>query len=756
MLDAFKNWNQLDNAGPDKPTTCLRPMVWEERYIILLWLSHLMLTPFDLVSISSTGQADFAVDGIELPAETPAIARRIIQICSCHISLAGRERDAATRLLVRLTLRPDMRSIRLVECLIGWALSSLLPESADSVPKPIYAYIGILSFLSGVIASADNSIISPFLTTLSAKVQLITAEETPVSHEIYSSALARKLIIKILRSITLQALQTEFSVSQPDNMLEDVIDQLLIFLGDKDTPVRFAASKGLSIIAVKLESSLAARITEAVIDGLEEDAFWEDGTVGERVSRSNTRNKGSTSLRRNLTAVNPLKWQGLVLTLSHLIYRRSPPIEQLPDILNALVTALRFEQRSSIGTSIGTSVRDAACFGMWALARRYTTKEILTVDAAAIRAVDDRGHESSILQIISNEVLAAATLDPSGNIRRGASAALQEMIGRHPDTIKEGIPLVQVVDYHAVALRSKALLDVAIPASRLDESYRWSIVDCLLDWRGLGSPDPQSRRFAAEAIGVLATSHSVADMETILVRVQANLESLHSRQVAERHGLLLSLAAIINQSRKRASVENGPGYTFLHCLAGLWDIFCSICRLSDMQLTSVALRPDLTAEAACGLISALSLASSTSQSSSGNMQPPSAESLGSCLDILNLSLLRPEERTIKVSSKAAGDIFNVLDFQRKESLVDSWVATIMADNDLGQLRNSNLLIGRIAALGVVFHYFSSSEPPEISKVREAIIDALLRQIRPNNEFESRIAAINSLSGGVLSCKSKRT
>lgn len=758
ILDSFQAWNQFGTPIHEDPTNFHGPMIWEERFIALLWLSHLMLTPFDLVSVSSTGLEDFLVEDIKLPPETPAVARRVIQLCTRHMSLASRERDAAIRLLVRLTLRPDMRDICLLESLLQWALLSLVPQSAVSERKPVYYYIGILSFLGGVIASADNYIIAPFLVEIFEKIQSITAEETSVSREIFSSALARKRIIKILRSTTLQALLADSSASPSnpfgllDNMLEDVIDQLLIFLGDKDTPVRFSASKALSVIAAKLDPSLAARITEAVIDGLEEDAFWEEMKGGSSLYSQD--NKGPSTLTRNLTAVNPLRWQGLVLTLSHLIYRRSPPVEQLAEILKALMIALRFEQRSSIGTSIGTSVRDAACFGMWALARRYTTNELLSVNTSSVHPTSNSGDGGSVLQLISNEVLLAATLDPSGNIRRGASAALQEMIGRHPDTIREGIALVQTVDYHAVALRSKALLEVAVGASRLDESYRCLIVDGLLDWRGIGSADSQSRRFAATAVGLLCTTHSVLYMETILGQVQAMLKILHPRQVEERHGLLLSLAAIVVESRRKRMVENGPNSTYLESFSGLWDIFSFVCPLADNELTSTALRPHLTAEAACALISALSLATSENMSMAGNVQRPSTESLRSCLNILDLSLLRPEEISIKFSSNAAGNIFQVLDLEQKKEIIKGWANTLKRDQEMGQLRNYNMSMGRIAAMGLVFRHFSASEALDISGVREAIINALLRETEPSSEIEVRVAAISSLACGPLTCHSK--
>lgn len=760
MLDAFQSWGQVDDTS-GKLATSYGPMVWEERYIMLLWLSHLMLIPFPLVTVSSKGPADDSpanVLQIAMSPETPVISRRIAQICACHLSAASREREAARRLLVRLALRPDMRDCSLLESLIRWAVSFLQDE--EDLTKSIYTYLGILSFLNGVIASAQNDIIAPFLLPLFKLIQDIPTQKSPIFVAIFSSALGRKLIIKILRSITLQARQIDYlaspshSITLIDTVLDDVIDQLLTFLADKDTPVRYAASKALSVIAAKLEPSLAAEIVGAVIDSLDEDVFWEELPMKGTNHQSNANSVTPTAPRRNLTAVNPLRWQGLTLTLSHLIYRRSPAVEDLPGLLNALVVALSFDQRSSLGTSIGASVRDAACFGIWALARRYTSNELLAVDASTVSSVAEGGDASSILQVLSSETLVAATLDASGNIRRGASAALQEMIGRHPDTIKEGIPLVQTVDYHAVASRSKAILEVAVGASRLDESYRRSIIYGLLEWRGLGSPDTQTRRFAAIAVGVLATSRTPSEMETALSQVQEALRGLHYGQIEKRHGLLLSLASIIIEAQKKED-KNRSNLSFIPSLAGLWEIFRSICPLSHAELTSLALRPDLTGEAACALISALSLASIASEPSpSSRMQRPSDETLMSCLEILNLSLLRTEENTVEVASKTAGNLFGILNLEQRETLIEKWAAPLLV-KDLNKPRSPGKFTGYIAALGAVFQHFLSPVTTKTSRARRVIIDALLCQIEPIVKIDSRVAAIKSLASGVFTCKSRK-
>lgn len=93
---------------------------------------------------------------------------------------------------------------------------------------------------------------------------------------------------------------------------------------------------------------------------------------------------------------------------------------------------------------------------------------------------------SSVLQVLATELVVSSSLDPAGNIRRGSSAALQELIGRHPNTIAEGIKVVQVVDYHAVALRRNAIAKVALESSRLAAPYQAGIMKAMLGWRGVG------------------------------------------------------------------------------------------------------------------------------------------------------------------------------------------------------------------------------------------------------------------------------
>ena len=719
-------------------------MVWEERYVMLLWLSHLMLTPFDLASIVSDGTCSFdaqdALTNVELPSRLPLVASTLIAISAEHIISPSKERDAAKELLVRLALRPDMRSIGLPESLVGWSISSL-EQNSDIISKSIYAPIGLMSFVAGLIGSADSVTIMPSLVPIFKLTQKIRAEAASSESDIMSSALARKMMVKTLRAITAKVLETEFSASSSypfldaGSIIEDVVDHLLNDLADKDTPVRLASSKAISVIASKLSVSMRAEVNEAILGSLQEDVLW---PASDTVASLGLGRRGSRLEAPDLTAVNPLRWHGLVLTLSHLLFRGSPPPQQLPEILNAIILALKFQQRTSVGSSMGTNVRDGACFGIWAIARRYSTNDISNVDPVNIRTAQ-KDQTSSTLQILANELVAAASLDPSGNIRRGASAALQEMIGRHPDVIIYGIPLVQIVDYHAVALRSHAIVEVAVGAARLDEIY-WAVVfEGLLGWRGVASSDAESRRQAAAAIGLLALANGANDIERSVALLQGRIETLKDREVEEKHGLVLALVALIK------TIVSSPQISLSNCainkLSSLWETLRLGFLFHDNDFTSFALRPQLNIEAACSMISALSSMSlGMKESKNFVLQSPSV--LSSCIQILKLSLGHADSQITAISSMAAQSFFQILDEKVKEDLVKDWLAVLSSEN--GRRPRASHVSSYLAALGTVFRHMKDA-----SFLREAIIQTLVSYTANETEIEAKVAAMRSLVAGVL-------
>ncbi|KAI1805259.1 tubulin folding cofactor D C terminal-domain-containing protein [Daldinia bambusicola] len=676
---------------------------WHERYIVLLWLSQLFFAPFDLSTISSGDADDFdrlTVPGFEWPSQVPGIALRVIPLAVKYIASPGKERDGAKALLVRVAMRKDMQELGILNALVKWALSTLKP-SGDAPAESPYYYIGTISFLAGVLgAAANTSIMDPHLSAIFSTTQAIAAEKNPVFDVITGSALARKLLIKVTRSVVTLVLRKSQQSDEDTELVEASIGYMLERLADNDTPVRFAASKALSIITLKLESDMASQVIEAVLDSLNRNVLW-------------VKNKTNPSAppTRDITAVDPLEWHGLMLTLSHLLYRRSPPPENLSDIIHALLMGLSFEKRSPSGGSIGTNVRDASCFGIWALARRYNTSELLQVQTKSVLVARGHDPDASILQVIATELVVTASLDPAGNIRRGASAALQELIGRHPDIVEKGISVVQTVDYHAVALRSRAIHEVALQATRLSPHYGRALLEATLGWRGIGDMDSGARRVAATSFGALTaelisigTSDPLGHFEDSFNLLLSRLEALQVRQVEERHGLLLSIAAIFDllpqllEDRKPESIPKVPTTEICTAVKKV---------LEDFKNTKYR-KPELIAEAAGQLIvsSAPVLLLSVMQNSSPDIPTPNvqsgpaiveedkseslsliakfldtlqvdrpnyvAELLEALQDALNNWLDRNESEVVKTSSKAALALLLFATKERRDQIIEEW------------------------------------------------------------------------------------
>ncbi|CAN8103059.1 unnamed protein product [Discula destructiva] len=575
---------------------------WEERYVVLLWLSHLMFAPFDLATISSVYMEDVDLAGIPgffWPSNVPGITVRIMPLAVKYLSSPGKERDAARALLVRMAMRRDMQQLGVMHALVQWALFWLRPRPDEPAQSP-YKYIGVLSFLAGILASStDTTDLNTYSTTIFNTVDAIPSNDDEMSRIINSSALAKKTIIKLMRSIAVAKLKRETQDLAGIEVVETTIGHLLESLADNDTPVRLAASKALSIVTLSLPDYMASEVVEAVLKSLEKNVLL-----------VNDASSSSLPPTRDLTSVDPLEWHGLMLTLSHLLYRRSPPAEKLGSIVRALLLGLSFERRGPTGGSIGTNVRDAACFGIWAVARRYTTEELLSVSPEKVRGGRGDG-KASTLQILATELVVTAALDPAGNIRRGSSAAMQELIGRHPDTVAEGIALVQAVDYHAVALRSRAIHDVAVSATKLDAQYGEAILDALLGWRGTGDGDAAARRVAGLAYGTVTTAmgdlKSSTEFDALVLssitRVFQRIGAVQNRQVEEKHGLLLALASILDQiplllARERRARRVLPAVleTVAEAAQGVLH------NVLQTVKETVFRRPELIAEGICRLL----------------------------------------------------------------------------------------------------------------------------------------------------------
>jgi hypothetical protein len=723
-LETGRNYatdNDGEQAGPVVP--------WVERFVLLSWLSHLMLAPFPLESISAPQPSEETAEllHLSLPPQVPGVTLRVLTVCIERLQSASKERGAAANLLVKLCGRPDMQRLGLLDTLLGWSASFFDKGTAAEVE--IHQSLGILSFLSGLVASATNVEIGRCLSAVYGVCRSILDQKNLQS--IRSSAVARKLIVKILRNIVVHCLQPDAGLVDLDatSVLEEVIEYLLEAVADGDTPVRYGASKALSIITLKLDPEMAAEVVEAILGSLNESVYWQ----------------GS---KRNLSGVNPLRWHGLTLTLAQLLYRKAISTNNLPDVLNALLLSLSFEQRSPTGGSIGTNVRDAACFGVWALSRRYATGDLLKVETASIRACEN-SKTLSVPQALAIELVTVACLDPAGNIRRGSSAALQELIGRHPNTIEQGIPLVQVVDFHAVGLRQRAMCDVAIRAGGLHPLYWEALFDSLLGWRGTGSLDTDSRLFAAKAVGIQSKDKQADVARRMSDEICKQLAALRSREVEERQGLVSALAALVDTANATTyphdSDADAATQSSTQNLVHLWSLLNKELKLEDKAFTSPALRPELTASSLSYFIAAM--ATLTIQVSKSRR--PKDLPMAQVTHILNLCLSRHEDSvldalmaTVPAVLALLSDGFDGL----RDTLLGDWLSKLENETSYNGVRCS----GHTVALGAAYSVINSSAAQDrvsnsTTDIQRRIIQVLTFRCTSAVAIEARTVALRSLT-----------
>ncbi|KIV87718.1 hypothetical protein PV11_03247 [Exophiala sideris] len=732
MLSSFKAWS-TPSLG----------MTWEERFLMMLWLSHLMLAPFELANMSIVSGSDDSV----MPAglgDLPDSASNIVSVGLAQLESPGKEREAASVLLVRLSLRIDMRAHGLVQKLVDHATQRLLHDE-ELVSVSPYKALGCLSLLYGITNTSSDSEAAPYLGKLfQSMLKLITSQQK-LHVAIRDSAPARKWILKILRAILTHVVSPHGSKGLVSDdtvttMLEESIQYFLDTLSDKDTPVRMAAAKALSLVTLKLDPVMATEVVEAILGSLQENVLLDDPETHKLIPITDKTKSEVAGARRDISAVDPLRWHGLMLTLGHLLFRRSPPPDNLSDIIQALILGLEFEQRSNVGTSVGVGVRDAACFGLWALARKYSTQELglVAVSEFAEAALDEYADCKSVLQLIAIKLTISACSDPSGNIRRGSSAALQELIGRHPDTILHGISVVQIVDYNAVARLSRAMTTVAPEAAALDRTYHRPLLRALLGWRGARAIDVNQRRWGATSVSILTASLTLTELSRLVQVILRQLSALKYTNIGStagaRHGLLLSLTSVLQALRQSSLtvtrtwlLGEGTELFMLDTLTGKLNVRVT----TDVELVMESISALIGQICQC-----LTLDTTDNQSKQEQNWIPSA------MDVLNQCTgACGKDIVVQASADAYLELFKLLPTAARADLTGKWL-----DNKT-QSPAAFTSKGRIRTLSLIHAHLAQTESHH--EVQQAILSNIIKIIEGNYSIETRVDAMDALGVTLL-------
>ncbi|KAL4175352.1 hypothetical protein KRP22_000320 [Phytophthora ramorum] len=510
---------------------------WETRYVLLLWISMLCLVPFDLNTIdSSSPSAADSANG------TISIVSNIVTLCKDYLSDPGATQVAAAVCLSRLLSRPDMEQHYLTQFL-NWANRELMAASEGKDMRVLqFKVTGIMLCLAHIAKNSPREqhieASRIYFTTVMQLVAHLTENNARLDRP-SSSTLHRKLSVKLVQRLGLLYLppkvrswrysrgmrslelnmkslimatgntaiatsgHTQEAHDNDDDddafevveELEQIVEVLLCGLRDKDTVVRWSAAKGIGRITGRLPYEFADDIVQSVLELFV--ATEDDGA-----------------------------WHGASLALAELARRGVLLPQRLPDAVDCVANALKYDIRK--GTySIGSHVRDAACYACWSFARAYEPTLLLPW----------------LKQILAPAMLVNCVFDRELNCRRAASAAFQENVGRQGRTnFPNGIDLLTKADYFSVANLRHAYLDVSIFVAKYPE-YRYPLLEHLVSSK-IVHWDVQIRCLAAAALGKIGALDPPNAMTRLFPRL---LESALSpdAEVIVRHGAVMGIAELL-------------------------------------------------------------------------------------------------------------------------------------------------------------------------------------------------------------------
>lgn len=498
---------------------------WETRYILLLWMSILVLNPFHMSRLDAyattsnePGAAGNCIDTAQMLNHTHVHGKskmeRIFDLCQLYSSTNDTCSNIAAYLAAKYLVRADIKDIYL-ERYLDWVMSQHQTETGD-------AKFGELAAISAILKHGKREDLLPYADKLLKWIVGLQYKES-------NDFLKYKCYIKIVQRIglvylkprlagwrykrgtrslamnlnkTTNALANESaSGNEPDtdnadgeeiivpDAIEEVIEELLQALRSGGSDIRWSAAKGIGRVTNRLSKELADEVIGSVIDIL-----------------------------------NPLEpheaWHGACLALAELAKRGLLLPHRLRTLVPLLMQALFYDEMKGY-MSVGQHIRDAACYMCWAFARAYNPEDF-----------------QPFVEQISSGLLTVAVFDREINCRRAAAAAFQESVGRLGN-FPHGIEISTATDFFSVGLRQNSYLNVGDYIAQFEE-YQKPLIDHLVE-RKVNHWDTMIRELTAKALHKLTFRAPEYMATVVLAQLLGKTESI---DINMRHGTVLAIGEI--------------------------------------------------------------------------------------------------------------------------------------------------------------------------------------------------------------------
>ncbi|GAA5985688.1 hypothetical protein JCM10908_007072 [Rhodotorula pacifica] len=472
---------------------------WELRYILLLWLSVCIRLPFSFRLLA------------------PGAEESIVSIGLRWLGTSGKESDAAAQVVGRYFSRDDVDLARLLDL-----CERQLACPGDSVPL-----LPLLAALYIVLACSAPTKLQPTLPRLYALIALL-----PEANAAQIGAALAKLRAKVAGRVGLAYLSAagaDDGAAPVPEEVEVIVGELIEGLAHPDSISRYTAAKYLARISLQSPPDLAAQVVDTVLADFE-SALSDDA-----------QKSGEGRVQGACLAIGEMARTGVLAVLPE--SERSGIVKR---VLRNTLQALRYDHLTALHV-VGASVRDSAAYVLWSLAR--------TMSASTITA--------SEAQELAEHLLCTACLDREVSVRRAASAAWQEAVGRW-GVFAHGIATLRATDFFTVSIRHRAYLQGAVEIASYDE-YRSAVLARLAGQSagesadtGIAHYDVEIRTLSAKTLGKIAEHKAEIVLPSLIHQQLARLPVVR-KDANKLQGVLLALAALADATESLPSAEAREG-----------------------------------------------------------------------------------------------------------------------------------------------------------------------------------------------------
>ena len=652
---------------------------WETRATLLSWISVLVLMPFNMETFVKTTSNNTANgnsgDNNNNNNSKEGLIEDLLGMCRQCISSSEVARDRAAICVARLLTRPDAE-LNLGEYL-DWSSSELLRvfgrkkdeegvkdkiAAAVAASEDSFVAVGATRSMAAIFKIGRRDILKPFRESALKASQAVFDAKAPSSSTLQtttSNALTRQLACKLSARVALTLLapkivswrysrgsrnlaenllnnennstskgeEEEEKVDITDStdadgftsddetdevsleQLEKAIDLLLEALKDTDTIVRWSAAKGIGRICQRLPKQFSDDVIENLL------------TLCFKATESES------------------TWHGACLALAELSRRGVLLVSRLPFAAKKTAEALLYDVRRG-SHSVGAHVRDAAAYVCWSFARAYSKEDFQEIFLASL----------------ATPLLVTACFDREVNVRRAASAAFQECVGRLGggggivETTGKGdvtgIDIIQKCDYFTIGSAKRAYLDVGFFISQSFPAFRRAMLTHILDVK-IEHWEESTRRLAVEALGTLGET----DVEwTSTVALPKLLAMSLDMDLPKRHGATLGVAQLLLSKNVVNYLRNDASH--VKTLENTWNLVYEI----EAKRLYRGKGGEIMRGAVCNVIESLgrvaTLPSSSSTSPSDVFKPSKQLIVQLCESATSESLRHPKKGIREAAAKA--------------------------------------------------------------------------------------------------------